>query len=79
LGGLIIYISWKGVGQAYQIERLMFKDMGGDIKPFEVPAVNILVDFLRASIALIFIVSVCLLSLFFEYPGVLFRNKRGEK
>jgi hypothetical protein len=79
LGVLIVFISWKGIGQSYLIERIMLKDAGGDIQLFEVPAVNILVNFLRASITLIIFVCVCLVILFLERPKFLFRNRRGGK
>jgi hypothetical protein len=79
LGVLIVYISWKGIGQSYLIERMMLKDAGGDIQLFEVPAVNILVNFLKASISLILFVCLCLIVLFLERPKFLFRNRRGGK
>ncbi len=78
LGILIIFISWKGIGQAYLIEGVMLKS-AGDIQLVEVPAVNILVNFLRASIALLFLVCICLIVLITERPKFLVRNWNRKK
>jgi hypothetical protein len=76
LGVLIVFISLKGIGQSYLIEGMMLKEVGSDIQHFEVPAVNILVNFLIASSALISVVCVGLTMLFFEYPKRLFKGHR---
>jgi hypothetical protein len=59
LGVLIITISLAGIRQAYLIEAMMLKD-AGNIKLEHVPAVEVLVNFLKSSVGLISLVCTCL-------------------
>lgn len=65
LGVLIILISVLGIKQAYLIEEMMLRD-AGNIGLKHVPAVEVLVNFLRSSVGLISLVCISLaLILFF--------------
>lgn len=59
LGVLIIIISAAGIRQAHLIEEMMLKE-AGIIKLEHVPAVEVLVNFLKSSVGLISLVCICL-------------------
>jgi hypothetical protein len=59
LGVLIIIISVAGIRQAHRIEEMMLKD-AGNIQLEHVPAVEVLVSFLKSSVGLISLVCICL-------------------
>ncbi len=62
LGVLIIILSVAGIKQAYLIEGVMLK--ASDIKLEHVPAVEVLVNFFKASVGLISVVCISLVALF---------------
>jgi len=78
LGILLLFFSWKGIGQAHLIQGVMLK-AAGDIQLVEVPAVEILVNFFWASIILISFVCISLILLFIERPRFMFRRQKRTR
>jgi Na+/alanine symporter len=73
LGIMLLFLSYKGIRQARDIEKDMLKDVG-DLPLADIPAVEILVNFFVASLILISSVCVGLVLLFFEFPKFIFKN-----
>jgi hypothetical protein len=71
LGILIIVLSLKGKRRAKRLERKMLQS-GGDAESNHEPPLQFLIDFLWYSVALIFLVCVCLIFLFAWWPPALF-------
>ena len=68
LGALVVWRSFVGIGQAYDLQQEMLAEK---IESSFVP-IDVLVGFLQASIFLDYLVCICLIILFFESPLAIF-------